>query len=230
MITALSQNIKHLPGLLLLLLLIAPAYGQVDSNKVLPQDTSAAGPSKTSATDSLTLYQIANDLDADTTREKPKHKVVPLDQQTHSPKKAAILSAIVPGLGQIYNKKYWKLPIIYGGLGAGIYAINFNQYEYKLFLNAFEKRLDDNPTNDDFVGIYDNRQLIELQNFYRRYRDLSIMLTIGGYALQILDAYIDAHLFYYDVSKDLTLRWQPTTIHSLNSPDAFGMGLTISLR
>ena len=152
-------------------------------------------------------------------------------QVFHNPGKAAMYAAVFPGLGQIYNKKYWKLPLVYGALGAGIYAITFNHDQYKIYLDGFYTRIDDNPVNDQFVGVYDERQLIELQNIYRRWRDLSIILTGVAYGLQILDAYVDAHLFYFDVSDDLTLNWQPSILSNQYAhPNAFGLGITLSFK
>lgn len=149
----------------------------------------------------------------------------------HNPGKAAMYAAVFPGLGQIYNKKYWKLPLVYGALGAGVYAITFNHDQYKIYLDAFYSQIDDDLTNDQFSGVYDERQLIELQNIYRRWRDLSIILTGVAYGLQILDAYVDAHLFYFDVSDDLSLNWQPAVIQNQYSqPNAFGVGITLSFK
>ncbi len=148
-----------------------------------------------------------------------------------NPGKAAMYAAVFPGLGQIYNKKYWKLPLVYGALGAGIYAITFNHDQYKIYLDGFYTRIDDDPVNDQFVGQYDERQLIELQNIYRRWRDLSIILTGVAYGLQILDAYVDAHLFYFDVSDDLSLNWQPSILsNQYSQPNAFGVGITLSFK
>ncbi len=151
-------------------------------------------------------------------------------QGDHSPGKAALYSTIFPGLGQIYNKKYWKLPIVYGALAGGIYAISFNQDQYQIYLNAFKSRLDDDPSNDQFSSQYNERQLIELQNLYRRWRDLSIILSCVGYGLNVLDAYIDAHLMYYDVGDDLSLQWRPAIIQSNNLLPAFGVGITLQVK
>ncbi len=153
------------------------------------------------------------------------------ERPLQNPGKAAMYAAVFPGLGQIYNKKYWKLPLVYGALGAGIYAITFNHDQYKIYLDGFYTRIDDDPVNDQFVGQYDERQLIELQNIYRRWRDLSIILTGVAYGLQILDAYVDAHLFYFDVNDDLSLNWQPSILsNQYSQPNAFGVGITLSFK
>ncbi len=167
-------------------------------------------------------------------RKVKAEKIVQIDtvgKPFHNPAKAAMYAAVFPGLGQIYNKKYWKLPLVYGALGAGVYAITFNHDQYKIYLDGFYSRIDDDVTNDQFVGVYDERQLIELQNIYRRWRDLSIILTGVAYGLQVLDAYVDAHLFYFDVSDDLSLNWQPAVLsNQYAQPNAFGVGITLSFK
>ncbi len=154
-----------------------------------------------------------------------------IEDSTHSVKKATLL-ALIPGAGQIYNGKYWKLPLVYGALAGTIYATSFNHDQYQIYLHAFETRIDDDPANDEFSGVYDERQLIELQNTYRKWRDLSIILTAAAYGLQILDAYVDAHLHSYDVSDDLTLRWEPALIQTdyAYTPAAVGFGITLQFK
>jgi hypothetical protein len=142
---------------------------------------------------------------------------------THSVSKATWLSTAFPGLGQFYNKKYWKLPIVYGALGTTAFFIYDNNQQYQLFLNAFEARIDDDPTNDSFTQ-FNERQLIELQNIYRKWRDLSIILTVFGYALNILDAHVDAHLFYYDIDDDLSIHWEPSIV---STPYSNGLGFSL---
>lgn len=190
----------------------------------------------TTATDSLKLEDIAPDgytpkAERIFTDSIVNDKaIVPGD---HSPSKAAMLSSAFPGMGQIYNKKYWKLPIVYGALGAAAYAIIFNQDQYKIYERAFYSQTDSDQENDQFAGVYDERQLIELMNFYRQNRDLSIILGAVAYGLQILDAYVDAHLFYYDMSDDLSLRWHPAVMNNQAygfAPNGFGLGVTISFK
>ena len=102
-----------------------------------------------------------------------------LTEPIKSPRKAAILSSALPGLGQIYNKKYWKVPIIYAGLLTSAYYINDNNVQYKRHKNAYLKRLDNNPNNDEFVGKYSSGDLLILKDFYRRNREISILNSIG---------------------------------------------------
>lgn len=156
-------------------------------------------------------------------------KSKPNSLQRHSPKKAAMKSAILPGLGQIYNKKYWKLPIIYVGFAGLGYAIGFNARKWKTFSNAYRLRIDgDTTTIDEFVGVHSDATLLTLKNFYKRNMDLSILFTVVLYALNIVDAAVDAHLFEYDISDDLTLRMDP--VLNINKEGNGFAGLRLSLR
>ena len=147
-----------------------------------------------------------------------------LTEPIKSPRKAAILSSALPGLGQIYNKKYWKVPIIYAGLLTSAYYINENNIQYKQYKNAYLRRLDNNPNNDDFVGKYSSGDLLILKDFYRRNREISILCFVGTYIINILDASIDSHLFDYDISEDISLQIKPTSTANIN-----GLSLTLNL-
>ena len=120
--------------------------------------------------------------------------------------KAAMLSAIVPGLGQVYNRKYWKMPIVYGGLGTCVYFIARNTKEYRYYKNEYIKAADTDPNT---VSEYSASQLQPVMETYRRWMDISYFSLIGVYALQALDANVDAHLFKFDISKDLSFYWTP---------------------
>ena len=147
-----------------------------------------------------------------------------LTEPIQSPRKAAILSSTLPGLGQIYNKKYWKIPIIYAGLLTSAYYINDNNVQYKLYKDAYLKRLDNNPDNDDFVGEYSSGDLLILKDFYRRNREVSILCFVGTYIINVLDASVDAHLFDYDISEDISLQMTPISTANFN-----GLSLTLNL-
>ncbi|OFX69194.1 MAG: hypothetical protein A2X12_11485 [Bacteroidetes bacterium GWE2_29_8] len=125
---------------------------------------------------------------------------------THSPHKATIYSLIIPGGGQIYNKKYWKLPIIYAGFGALAYFISVNSKEYNNFKTAYKNRT--NNVNDKYEN-YSLENLRQFKNYYRGNIELSIMLSGVLYFLNVIDANVDAHFFYYDVSEDLTINIRP---------------------
>ena len=119
------------------------------------------------------------------------------------------------------------MPIVYGAMATTIYFAVDNHRQYRRYLDAFYIRDDDDPnTTDEFEGIYKEVQLIELQDYFRKYRDFNIILTSFVYALQIIDAHVDAHLFYYNVDDDLSLQWQPTTIRS---PYYNSFGLSVKL-
>ena len=122
------------------------------------------------------------------------------------PSRAAFYSAVFPGLGQIYNKRYWKLPLVYGGIGASIYFYDLNNIKFRQYRNAYKKRLA-GFTDDEFQGIIlDNDRLVDGMNFYKQYRDQSMLFIIGTYFLNILDANIDAHLKQYNLNQNLSLK------------------------
>lgn len=138
--------------------------------------------------------------------------------KAHSPKKAAIRSALVPGLGQIYNKKYWKLPIVYGGLGAcaGIFFYNLSNYKDTKFAYKVKYNMRVNHTDTAlFASIKPNLQPIDeeslrfYRNQFRRDIDYSALVFILLWGLNVVDAAVDAHLKPFDVSPDLTLQLRP---------------------
>jgi len=127
------------------------------------------------------------------------------------PRQAAIRSAVLPGLGQVYNKRWWKVPFIYGGFVAIGLAYEFNQRYYKEFLGEVQYRSENNnqPKNPKYAG-YSFDGMVRVKDNFRRNRDLSILGLIGMHALNIIDAYIDAKFFRFDVSDDLTFRIEPS--------------------
>lgn len=141
------------------------------------------------------------------------------------PKKAMWLAIVIPGGGQIYNRKFWKLPIVYGGFIGCLYALNWNNMMYRDYCQAYIDIMDNDDNTksyENFVPIgYDiNANMERLKdifqrkkNFYRRYRDLSIFCMIGVYALSVLDAYIDAEMSSFDISRDLSMKVHPTVIN-----------------
>ena len=122
------------------------------------------------------------------------------------PAKATFYSSVIPGLGQIYNKRYWKLPIIYGGIGLSTYYYNFNNKNFKRYRNAYKRRLA-GYNDDEFQDvILNDDRLIDGMNFYKKYRDRSMLFIVGTYFLNILDANIDAHLRQYNLNQNLSLK------------------------
>lgn len=125
-----------------------------------------------------------------------------------SPSKAAFYSAILPGLGQAYNKKYWKIPFVYATLGSGVYLYSVNNNNYNRVRNAFKLRLNNKP--DEFDGLGGNiflseDALISAQKSYKKDRDLSLLVSVGLYVLQILEASTNAHLLQHNVNDNLTI-------------------------
>ena len=128
------------------------------------------------------------------------------------PMQAALLSAVLPGAGQAYNKKYWKVPIVYAGVAGFGFAIVNNHKTYVAYRNALIINTDNDPsTVNQFPGI-SNDGLKRVRDAFRRYRDLSIILSIVFYGLNIADAVVDAHLADFDVSPDLSARLSPVLI------------------
>ena len=126
-----------------------------------------------------------------------------------APSRAAFYSAAIPGLGQAYNKKYWKIPIIYAGMATGVYFYIQNQNDYTRFRDAYKRRLA-GFTDDEFFGdgteaIISNERLINAQRGAQKNKDYSIITVIAFYALNIIDANVDAHLRQYDISDDLSV-------------------------
>jgi hypothetical protein len=127
----------------------------------------------------------------------------------HSPKKATIMSALLPGLGQAYNRKYWKIPIIYAGLLTTGYFIYTNHRDFKEYRKGYISLANGDTLNDPFKGRLSSEQLGNAMEEFRYDRDLSVIIAIGIYALNVIDAAVDAHLFYFDVSDNLALRASP---------------------
>jgi hypothetical protein len=132
-------------------------------------------------------------------------------KKPHSPTRAAIYSAILPGLGQGYNRKYWKIPIVYAGFGVITYFIINNTSQYRDYKEAYTYVAsgDSSYTDNELVGKYDEQQLLDGKNYYRRNMELSYIIGALWYILNIIDASVDAHFFDYDVSEDLSIRVDP---------------------
>ena len=150
-------------------------------------------------------------------------------QQKHSPQKASIYSAVLPGLGQAYNRKYWKIPVIYAGFGAIYYVTSENTREYRKFLEAYRyvANQDTVPINNDYVGRYNEQQLLSGKNHYRRNLEIGYIVAGILYILNIIDASVDAHLFYYDVGENLSMRLEPAVLNDpLAARPVSGVSLT----
>lgn len=145
----------------------------------------------------------------------------------HSPRKAALYSAVLPGLGQAYNREYWKIPLVYAALGitTGTFIINIK--EYRRFRNAYRIRMDGNAdTIDEFADRYRNNASLKVyRDAYREYVDYSVLVFVLAYGLNIVDATVFAHLRNFDMSDDLSMKIVPTVIDNR----AIGLSLKVSL-
>lgn len=147
------------------------------------------------------------------------------------PSKAAFYSAILPGLGQVYNKKYWKVPIVVGAITTGVLVYDFNNRQYNRYRDAFKRRLA-GFTDDEFFGtgidpVISDDGLIRAQRQFRRNRDVATLVTLGIYVLNIIDANVDAHLMQFNVDENLVLR-----PHFQYNPmeDSSDLGVTVNFK
>jgi hypothetical protein len=149
-----------------------------------------------------------------------------------APARAAFYSAVLPGLGQVSNRKYWKIPIIYAGIATGVYFYVKNDTDYNRFRDAYKRRLA-GYTDDEFFGpgstpLISNNRLIDAQKSTQRNKNVSIIVSIGFYLLNIIDANVDAHLKQYDISDDLSIT------PKLNTTDiaqpSYGLSLRYTLK
>ncbi len=143
-----------------------------------------------------------------------------------APSRAAFFSAILPGLGQAYNKKYWKIPLALGGVGTGIYFYQRNNKQYNRYRDAYKSRLA-GFENDEFFGRVTTEGLLRAQKTLKQNKELSILITIGIYALNIIDANVDAHLLQYNMDENLALKPHFQYNEQENSSD---LGLTLNFK
>lgn len=161
------------------------------------------------------------------------------------PKRALWLSLVLPGAGQIYNRKYWKLPIIYGGFLGCAYALMWNGQMYRDYSQAYLDIMDDDPNTNSYLDMLPPRYDItgreeqfknifkRKKDYYRRYRDLSAFCFVGVYLISVIDAYVDAKLSVFDISPDLSMRLQPAVIETGGSAGtrrggAYGVGCSLN--
>lgn len=166
----------------------------------------------------------------------PKQRFIP------NSNRAIWLAMVFPGAGQIYNRKYWKLPIVYGGFVGCAYALNWNNKMYKDYSQAYLDIMDDDPDTKSYEDFLPPSYNISGQeerfkeifrkrkDMYRRQRDMSIFCFIGVYILSVIDAYVDAELSSFDISRDLSLKVEPTTFSDGKNKDFNSLGLQCSLK
>ena len=176
---------------------------------------------------------------------KPRRQQRDWDTWRPDPQKALWLALVIPGGGQIYNHKYWKLPIVYGGFVGRIYAMNWNNMMYKDYAQAYLDLMDNDPETASYnkfmhLGMQINSQnedrykkiFKKRKDRFRRYRDMSFFVMVGIYAISVIDAYVDAELSAFDLSKDLSMKVRPTVIGSGNSNNplyAASLGVNCSI-
>ncbi len=152
------------------------------------------------------------------------------------PQKSLWYAFIFPGAGQIYNRSYWKLPIVYGGAVGLVYGISWNNRYYKEYAQAYRDIMDSDPNTKSYENLlpygtdpnssYAQNLMKNKHNTYRRYRDLCIVGAVAFYALTIIDAYVDAQLADFDISPDLSMRVRPTLLVTENTQKpSFGVGI-----
>ncbi|MCK0124972.1 DUF5683 domain-containing protein [Gelidibacter sp. F2691] len=167
--------------------------------------------------------KISNEVVIDSVVNKPLNIL--------APSKAAFYSAMLPGLGQAYNKKYWKIPIVYAALGTGIYIYLDNDKSYNRYRDVYKRRLAGH-TDDEFYGDgatpkVSNEGLIRAQNTFRRNKELSLLITLGLYVLNVIDANVDAHLLQYNLDENLALKPHLQFNEKENSTD---LGVTLNFK
>lgn len=166
----------------------------------------------------------------------PKPKFQP------NPQRALWLALLLPGAGQIYNRKYWKLPIVYGGVLGCLYAFTWNQQMYMDYSQAYLDIMDTDPNTKSYESIlpprYDAKKNEEMlkglfkrkKDYYKRYRDLSAFCFAGVYLISVIDAYVDAQLSEFNISEDLSMRVTPAIIDNgpMERSSSFGVGCALN--
>lgn len=190
-------------------------------------DSVAKADAKILMGDTLSVAGDSLSVMADTTSVVVKKEKKKRDWNTWkpNPQRALWLALVLPGAGQIYNRKFWKLPIIYGGFIGCIYALTWNNMMYKDYSQAYLDIMDDDPGTASYNKFLHLGRVITPENEekykeifksrkdkYRRWRDMSFFVMLGVYAISVIDAYVDAELSAFDISKDLSLKVEPTVI------------------
>ena len=188
--------------------------------------------------------QPKGELSADSSRVSKKRNGIEVSDRIRNfkpePYKATWLAVVIPGAGQIYNRKYWKLPIVYGGFMGCLYAYNWNNQMYSDYRQAFLDIMDADPNSKSYETFFpsgydferNEEYLKELfkkrKNRYRRWRDLSVFACVGVYLVSIVDAYVDAHLSSFDISEDVNLSIHPDVQPSGAKGNYYGLNCNIS--
>ena len=239
--------------LAVLLLLVRPASAQIQ-----PADTiRTAGDSLMVNTGKFNIREDALQIDStlfvDSSSKKPEESKVVLKKEPDrrrigtkrfipDSRKATWLALVIPGGGQIYNRKYWKLPIVYGGFVGCAYALRWNSQMYEDYKQAYLDIMDDDPNTDSFKDFlppgYDisgNEKQFQdrfkrKKDIFRRQRDLSIFAFMGVYVLSVIDAYVDAELSDFDISDNLAIKLRPSVINTNNNLHSAHVGMSCCLK
>ena len=233
-------------AMMLLLATGIPAQTIADSTKSegnIPEKISI----EQTANDTLSIDSVQREtaaLASDSSRVSKKRSATGVTERIArfkpEPYKATWLAVVLPGAGQIYNRKYWKLPIVYGGIMGCLYAYNWNNQMYSDYRQAFLDIMDADPNSKSYETFFpsgydfqsNEEYLKELfkkrKNRYRRWRDLSVFACVGVYLVSIVDAYVDAHLSSFDISEDINLSIHPDVQPSGANGNYYGLNCNIS--
>ena len=205
-------------------LFLLPCHAEAQQEDLAVMDSIAKGDAKALLGDSLNVVEDSTSLVVKKKSRKMKEK---RDWNTWkpNPQRALWLALVLPGAGQIYNRKFWKLPIIYGGFLGCIYALTWNNMMYKDYSQAYLDIMDDDPGTASYNKFLHLGNTITPENEerykeifrsrkdkYRRWRDMSFFVMLGVYAISVIDAYVDAELSVFDISNDLSLTIEPAVI------------------
>ena len=205
-------------------LVLLPFHAEAQQEDLAVMDSIAKGDAKVLLGDSLNVVEDSTSLVVKKKQRKMKEK---RDWNTWkpNPQRALWLALVLPGAGQIYNRKFWKLPIIYGGFLGCIYALTWNNMMYKDYSQAYLDIMDDDPGTASYNKFLHLGNTITPENEerykeifrsrkdkYRRWRDMSFFVMLGVYAISVIDAYVDAELSVFDISNDLSLTIEPAVI------------------
>ena len=225
---------RFFAAVLLIIAFAVPSAAQVEAGNAI-SSVNGEGTATFALPDSAALDSVYRNmqfqertLSPDSSRVALKRAEGPVAKENRiwrpDPEKATWLALIIPGGGQIYNRKYWKLPIVYGGFVGCLYAYNWNGQMYKDYRQAYLDIMDSDPNTDSYKDFFrpgynfeaNEEYIKELfkkrKDRYRRWRDLSVFATIAVYAISVIDAYVDAQLASFDITEDINLSIEPQMI------------------
>lgn len=215
------HSLRYIFLFLCVLMVAIPSFAQQDTlhpaNKTI--DTVVVRPAPVAIHDTVKAGNLEVFTDS---------AFVPNAKLPHSPRKAALYSAVVPGLGQAYNKEYWKIPLAYAAIGTCVYFFVDNMKVYKMYRDAYRLRVDGNPDTNDTnpeTAPYDTEALKGARDQFRQYVDYSVLFFVLAYGINIIDATVFAHLRNFDMSDDLSMRISPTIINNRT----LGLSVNISI-